>query len=151
MSARQVLAALPAALLLAAAPVAADGVYKWVDSNGQTHFASSPPTGKTVNKLNIPATASGPASSTGGKDWQEQLQLSNQRRQLAREKEQDAAKGKSENEQRCLSAQRALDTLNRERPIYRVNSQGEREYMDDGQRQSSQEAVNQRIATYCRN
>src|SRR5690606_7672117 len=35
--------ALPCALLLAAAPLAAQQVYKWKDANGVTQYTSSPP------------------------------------------------------------------------------------------------------------
>ena len=136
---------------LAAGTASADGVYKWVDGNGQAHFASTPPTGKKADKLNIQAAPADSAAPAGARTWQDQLQLSNQRRQLAREKEQEAAKRRYEDEQRCQSAQRNLDTLNRSRPIYSVNDQGAREYLEDGQRQAAREAASQRIATYCRN
>ena len=136
---------------LATATAGAEGVYKWVDGNGQAHFASTPPTGKKADKLNIQAAPGDSAAPPGAKTWQDQLQLSNQRRQLAREKEQEAAKRRYEDEQRCQSAQRNLDTLNRSRPIYSVNDQGAREYLEDGQRQAAREAASQRIATYCRN
>lgn len=132
-------------------PVGAEGVYKWVDGNGQVHFASTPPAGKKADKLSMPVAPAQPANAEGAKDWREQLQLSNQRRQSARDKEQEAAKRQQENDQRCLSAQRSLDTLGRQRPIYRVNDRGEREYLDDGQRQASRDAANERVATYCRN
>jgi len=136
---------------LATGTASADGVYKWVDEQGRTHFASTPPAGKKADKLDIQAAPAEPATPVGTKTWQEQLQLSNQRRQLAREKEQEASKRQQENGQRCLAAQRNLDTLNRERPIYGVNDQGGREYLEDGQRQAAREAASQRIAAYCRN
>lgn len=136
---------------LATGTASADGVYKWVDANGQAHFASTPPTGKKADKLNIQAAPADSAAPAGARTWQDQLQLSNQRRQLAREKEQEAAKRRYEDEQRCQSAQRNLDTLNRSRPIYSVNDQGAREYLEDSQRQAAREAASQRIATYCRN
>ncbi len=141
---------LPLAFILIVAPAAAEGVYKWVDAQGRTHFGSTPPPGQKTEQLNGQSAAPEAAPAQGNRSWQEQLDLSNQRRQQAREKEQASAKAEQDNQQRCLAARSALDTLDRERPIYRVNSQGEREYMEDGQRQAVREAANQRVATYCR-
>ncbi len=151
MTDRWLLAAAIFAGMLFSGAAGAEGVYKWVDDQGHVHFGGEPPAGKKAEKLNTQSSAATPASPTQGGSWQEQLQLSNERRQLAREKEQDAAKRQQENNQRCLAARNAIDTLNRDRPIYRVNSQGEREYIDDGQRQAARESANQRVATYCRN
>lgn len=138
-----------AGLALAAGSAGAE-VFKWVDEQGRVHFGGTPPAGRKAEKLNVQSSPVPAAAGTSAKTWQEQLQLSNERRQLARDKEQAAAKSRAADEQRCLEAQRALDTLNRQRPIYRVDSQGQREYMDDAQRQASYDAVNQRIQTYCR-
>ncbi len=146
---RRYLAAVPVALALLAGPAGAEGVYKWVDDQGRTHFGSTPPTGKKAEKLNAQSSAEPAASGSTG-NWQQQLQLSNERRQLARDKVQESSKNQQEANQRCLAARNALDTLDRERPIYRVGGDGEREYMDDGQRQAVREAANQRVATYCR-
>jgi hypothetical protein len=151
MADRRLLAMAIAAGILFSGGAGAEGVYKWVDEKGQVHFGGTPPAGRKSEKHNTPPSTSEPAQAAPASTWQEQLHVSNERRQLARDKEQATAKRQQENEQRCLTAQRALDTLNRERPLYRVNSQGEREYMDDGQRQASRDAANERVATYCRN
>ena len=137
-----------AVLLLGAASVGAEGVYKWVDSQGRLHFGGTPPPGTKADRVNTPPAAE-PASSGATKTWQEQLELSGQRKRLAQEQEQKASQNRQEYQQRCLDARRALDTLNRERPIYRVDAQGEREYMEDSQRQAARDAANQRVATYC--
>jgi hypothetical protein len=141
---------LPLAFVLVVAPATAEGVYKWVDAQGHTHFGSTPPPGQKTEQLNSQSAAPEAAPAQGNRGWQEQLDLSNQRRQQARDKEQASAKSDQDNQQRCLAARSALDTLDRERPIYRVNNQGEREYMEDGQRQAIREAATQRVATYCR-
>lgn len=139
-----------APLFLTTGQAGAEGVYKWLDEQGRPHFAGTPPAGKKADKLNIPAAPAEPAAA-GSKTWQEQLQLSNQRRQLARDKEQEAAKRQQDDERRCLAARRYVDTLNRQRPLYNVNDQGGRDYLDDGQRQAAREAAGQQVATYCRN
>lgn len=135
---------------LLAGPSCAEDVYKWIDEQGQAHFGSAPPPGRKAVRLHAPATAASPPTAAPTRNWQEQLQLSNERRELARQKEQDADKREREDNQRCLAARRALDALDGERPLYRVNGQGEREYMDDSQRRANREAASQRVATYCR-
>lgn len=146
------LGALLAAMLVitAGGDACAEGVYKWVDSEGRTHFGSAPPPGRKAERLQTPTTVTQPPEATPGRSWQEQLQLSNERRELARQKEQETAKREREDNQRCLAARRALDALNSERPLYRVNSQGEREFMEDAQRRANIDAANQRVAAYCR-
>jgi hypothetical protein len=141
---------LPLVLALIVAPVAAEGVYKWVDAHGRTHFGSRPPPGQKTEELNSPAGTPGAAPAPGGRSWQEQLELSNQRRQQVREKEQATAKTDHENQQRCLAARNALDSLERGGARYYLNAQGEREYIDDVQRQSARDQAAQRVSTYCR-
>ena len=138
-----------ALLLFAAATASAESVYKWVDSQGRLHFGGTPPPGAKVQRLNTPPTADPAPGEGAARTWQEQLELSGQRKRLALEQEQKTRQDRQEYQQRCLEARQALDTLNRERPIYRLNSQGEREYLEDSQRQAARDAANQRVATYC--
>jgi len=130
---------------------AADGIYKWTDDQGRVHFSGTPPAGRKATRMETAEPAAPPSQSSSGSTWQQQLQISNEKRQLAREKDQEAAKRQRENYQRCLSARNTLDTLNRERPVYRVNAQGEREYYDDSQRQAARDNAMQRVAQYCNN
>ncbi|MBU1237063.1 MAG: DUF4124 domain-containing protein [Gammaproteobacteria bacterium] len=144
----------PAALALLAGPAVAEGVYKWVDSQGHTHFGSAPPPGKNAKRLEVRSSTPDPDPDTSAqtsRGWREQLELSNQRRQQAREKEQEAAKQQGESAQRCAWARQTVDSLNRGGARYRLNAQGEREYLDDGQRQAALDSANQRVAQYCRN
>lgn len=141
---------LPLAFVLIVAPAAAEGVHKWVDAQGRTHFGSTPPPGQKTQRVNTEAANDRASEIPANRSWQEQLELSNQRRQQAREKEQAAARSNQENQQRCNSAREALASLERGGARYYLNAQGEREYIDDGQRQAAREAAAQRVATYCR-
>lgn len=141
---------LPLVLALVVAPAAAEGVYKWVDAQGRTHFGSRPPPGQKTEELGGSASAPEAVPAQGGRSWQEQLELSNQRRQLAREKEQATAKSEQEGRQRCLAARNALDSLDSGGARYYLNAQGERQYIDDAQRQAARDQAAQRVATYCR-
>jgi hypothetical protein len=150
MAARLLRTAFPAILVFAAGGACAEGVHKWVDAQGHVHFGDSPPVGQKTERLKVSDTPV-QAAPTQGKDWQEQLQLSSQRRQQQRDKEQAAAKRQREDEQRCIAARNVADSLDRGGARYRLNSQGEREYIDDNQRQAARDAAHQRVATYCQN
>lgn len=152
MTARLLRTVLPAILALAAANAGAEGVYKWVDAQGQAHFGSAPPPGTKSERINTQSSAATPApAAEQGRSWQEQLDLSNQRRQQKAEQDQQAAKRQAENDQRCRSARYALDSLSRGGARYRVNAQGEREYLDDSQREAARDTAARRVATYCGN
>lgn len=142
--------AFPFVLALVASLASAEGVYKWVDAEGRTHFGSRPPPGQKTEQLSRQVGPSDAAPAQGNRSWQEQLDLSNQRRQQARDKEQAAVRQEQEGRQRCQAARSALDSLERGGARYRINDQGEREYLDDAQRQAARELASQRVATYCR-
>jgi hypothetical protein len=126
----------------------AEDVYKWVDADGHLHFGSQPPAQANARKM-APSSAD-PAAATSAPTWQQQMGQAGVRRVQKQQREDQDARKQQELAQRCLSAQRSLDTLNRERPVYSVNGQGEREYLSDAQRQSAVAAANQRVAAYCR-
>jgi hypothetical protein len=142
--------AVSAILVFVAGGACAEGVHKWVDAQGHVHFGDSPPVGQKTERVHVSDTPT-QAAPAQGKDWQEQLQLSSQRRQQERDKEQAATKRQRENEQRCISARNVVDSLERGGARYRLNAQGEREYLDDSQRQAARDAANQRVAAYCQN
>ena len=141
---------LAAMCVLVATHAAADGVYKWTDESGRVHFGSTPPPGKKAERLNTSATNTPvDASSAKPTTWQEQLDLSNQRRQAATEKEAETAKKRQQADQRCQQARYALDSLERGGARYRINDQGEREYLSDSERQAARDAAAERVRTYC--
>ncbi len=151
MAARLLRSVFLAILAFTAAGAAAEGVYKWVDAQGQSHFGSAPPPGVKSERINTQSSAATPAPAEQGRGWQEQLDLSNQRRQQKNEQDQQAAKRQQENDRRCQSARYALDSLQRGGARYHINDRGEREYLDDSERQAARDAAAQRVATYCRN
>lgn len=151
MADRRLLAASATILALFAAGASAQGVYKWVDDQGRKHFSSTPPAGGKATRLEIQPSTPEPVGQPRARTWQEQLQQSNERREQMQKAELESAGKQREQEQRCLAARRNLDVLKRERPVYRINSQGEREYLEDAHRQAAIDAAQQRVATDCRN
>lgn len=129
---------------------AGESVYKWVDAQGQTHFGSQPPPGGKAHKLDIRPSVPAPVDPPAAASWQEQLRRSGELRHQRRQEEAELAKKARTAEQDCLAARRTLSVLGRERPVYRTNAQGEREYMEDDQRQAAIESARLRADTACR-
>lgn len=54
---------LAAALLLSLSPTSQAGqIYKWVDTQGQTHFDAQPPTGQSAQQISVQQAPPSPAS-----------------------------------------------------------------------------------------
>ena len=137
-------------LALAVTLAQAEGVYKWVDDQGHVHFSDAAPDRAKTQKLDLPAVAA-PVPANQGRSWQEQSRLTNERRIYAAQKDQAAVKQQREADNACLRARQNLDVLNRTRPVYSISTQGERQYLDDNERQARIAAASQQVATSCRN
>ncbi len=129
----------------------AQGLYKWVDDKGVVHYSDTPPAGKAGSPLKVrPQPPLNDQSPPPSRSWQEQLQDSNERR-YQEEKQQKAQQQKArESEEKCRRARYALDSLKRERPLYRVDNQGERVYMEDEERKRLSEGWQKQADAYCR-
>ncbi len=129
----------------------AQGLYKWVDEKGVVHYSDTPPVGKPGQKLNIapppPLDSQAPQRS---RSWQEQLQDSNERRHQEEKQQMEARQKAREAEQKCLRARSALDSLQRDRPLYRVDQQGERVFMEDAERRRLAESWQQQADAHCK-
>jgi hypothetical protein len=129
----------------------AQGLYKWVDEKGVVHYSDTPPAGKPGQKLNIapppPLDSQAPQRS---RSWQEQLQDSNERRHQEEKQQMEARQKAREAEQKCLRARSALDSLQRDRPLYRVDQQGERVFMEDAERRRLAESWQQQADAHCK-
>jgi type IV secretory pathway VirB10-like protein len=138
------------ALSLAAA---AEGMYKWVDENGKTHYSDSPPPDdKKATKIDIkPTPPSGPV--TQQPDWK-QKELDQRTQHIQKEQADKAKSAKDEKEQaerhdRCVEARRRLNILQAGRPVFTVNDKGERIYLEDADRARETEALKDRIDKNC--
>ena len=129
-------------------------MYKWVDEKGVTHYSETPPPDGKAQKIEVKPAQPTEAPRAKSEDWKQREFEFRQRRlekELADEKarkgeERDAASRKD----RCLRAQRSLDLLRREVPIYEVNERGERVYLEDKDRAAELEKARKAIDTYCR-
>ncbi|HUL40835.1 MAG TPA: DUF4124 domain-containing protein [Burkholderiales bacterium] len=132
------------ALALLAATNAYCDVYKWVDSDGTVHYSDQPAPGATQEQtLNIRSgtaadAESGAQKAPGTKSYIEQDAEFRKRQVEAEEKQVKEEKALADAKQRQQNCQRALDSLHALQSgarVTRTNDKGEREYLDDNQRQ----------------
>jgi hypothetical protein len=158
-----------AILLLMMTGMAFGQVYKWVDTNGETHYSDRPPTGnfKSESKLRSsgvvesPATANstGAAAKTGhaaAKPKTPAEQEAEFRKRQIEKEETDKKNQKKEAEaaqrhQNCEAARSYLKGLETGQRVAHVDpNTGERSYLDDKQRAAETERAKNQVATWCK-
>ncbi|MBS1209395.1 MAG: hypothetical protein H6R19_1793 [Proteobacteria bacterium] len=159
-------------LLACAVPLMANGeIYTWKDANGRTHFADQAPVGTDAKPVrgnivpadtdqarNTPApgsSASAPkdAKASGPKSWEEQDRDFKQRRAEQSEAETKAKKdkeAKAEKDKYCSSLRSNLAMLERGGRFSKPDTNGERNYLSEGQVKSEADDIRNRIAKDCK-
>lgn len=152
------------ALVLLAAMLLAFGAqaqtYKWVDKDGKVRYGDVPPPGAKATPMRAPAsgastpapaTQAGKAANKGPLTPAEQEQEYRKRKEEAAKASEDAARERKEkeaNRENCERAREYLRGMESGQRITRVDSKGERYFLDETQtaqevaraRQSMQEA-----------
>lgn len=136
-------------LLLVSLGANAQSMYKWVDEKGRTVFSETPPPDNVKGATKIEVKTQQPDKPPAD-DWREREQLSRERRakqgmetEIARRKEE------AERPRLCSNAKTRYDQLNSRRAIYRLDSKGDRVYVDEKERAAEIEAAKADIARYC--
>lgn len=142
---------------------AASEVYKWVDENGNVHYSDSPPENVESEKVQIEASPSQGDGSTKrlleqAEQTRERLVAERQARAAADEAE---ASRRAADSQRCTFARQQLISLQQNLPVYRDETgkfrtrseydvyEGERIYLDDGQRAREILRVRKDVERFC--
>ena len=127
------------------------GFYKWVDEKGVVHYSDKPPPGKAGGKMQVkpPPSPDKTQAAPRSRSWEEQLQDANERRFQEEKKQKETQQKAQEAEQKCLRARSALDSLKQERPLYRVDQQGERVFMDDATRATETASARKSVQEWC--
>ena len=137
--------AVAACALCAASAQAA--MYKWVDEKGVTQYTETPPPeGKASKKIEIaPSSPSQPVQD----DWKKRDLESKQRHLKEDQQKAQDTHDAAVRRNRCLSAQREIDTLKKAIPVYFVNERGERVYVDDNERARQMAGWSQQARENC--
>ena len=150
-------------LALCATTSAYCDVYKWVDTDGTVHYSDQPAPGtiKEEQTLGIksgtsgteaPGTEKAAPKPAGPKTYIEQDSEFRKRQVEAEEKakkEQKALADAKDRQQNCERAQASLRALQSGVRMTRVNEKGEREYLDDNQRQQEMATAQKSADSWC--
>ena len=140
------------ALLLSGAALA-DGVYKWVDADGNVHYGDRP--SGDPSEVVVPMSYS--RSSATGVQRQRQsfvdAEAARREQRSARKEADEAAAEKAAErasmQKQCAEQRARLETLLQANRIYREGPDGEREYLDATQIQEARQRIEKLIADTC--
>lgn len=130
-----------AAMALFAAAASAQQ-YKWTDKDGKVRYGDVPPPGVTTTKLKAPSPP--PAAAAATPDAKKTAPKAKEPEKQAMTEEQLQVKREN-----CARAQESLRTLQSGLRISRVDSKGERYYLDDAQIAQETAKAQQSVQHWC--
>jgi len=142
-------------LLCLITPIAAHaGVYKWVDENGKVHYGDSPQASQPTVEMNVDDSTPAPSSSDdvlSREEKRERLLQSMEEDRLEKQEKRDEQKAVNEkNRQRCNRYRDLMRRYERARALYKLDKEGNRVYMPDGDRARAMKNLQAKIKKYCR-
>ncbi|MEO1246693.1 MAG: DUF4124 domain-containing protein [Pseudomonadota bacterium] len=150
-------AALLAATLIslgAMAPAAmAVEIYKWTDAEGNVHYGDRPSGEASEELVAVASSRTDRARVQAGIDARlERDAARGEARQARAEEESARAEERREAEERATACQEnrlRLQTYNESPRLYREDENGERVYLDDAERDTAKQRVQEMIDEYC--
>lgn len=118
-------------------------IYKWVDTNGVTHFSAEPPAGQ--NAITVNPSAPRPGSVTPSQSTRDAEQT---QEQVEREVKREVAAEQAEREKFCQTARRNLAQLELN-PRVRIEDGDQVRRLSEEERQAKIESTRQSIAEHC--
>lgn len=137
------------------APIAAHaGVYKWVDENGKVHYGDSPQASQPSVEMRIDETAPAPSFSDdvlSREEKRERLLQSMEEDRLEKQEKRDKQKAENEkNRQKCNRYRDRMRHYERANALYKLDKDGNRVYISDGERARATKNLQANIKKYCR-
>lgn len=130
------------------------GVYKWVDENGNVHYGDQPKTSQPAVEMKVDDAAPTPSYSD------DELSREEKRERLLQSMEEDRAdkqemreKKKAEkerNRQKCNRYRDQMRHYERASSLYKLDKDGNRVYMSDGERARATKNLQSNIKKYCK-
>ena len=148
----------------ALATTAAAQAYKWVDKDGKVRYGDTPPPGVKATPMRTPSRPTPPpapasadaAKKDGAKKDEKPLtpeaafRKRQQEREQAEQKAQKEAGDAARKRQNCENAQLNLRTLQSGQRVTVTDASGERQYMDDSQREQAVQRAQASVNEWCR-
>lgn len=153
MKGKQLLVGFAAMALIASGGVMASEIYKWIDEDGNVHYEDRPSGATNAERLAMSYKRTDGAAVNKRVEAFAEGEVARQEARAAADVEaQEAEKAEAEAEamrKRCDTYRAQLETLVQARRIYRQGDDGEREYLDDKQRQEAHTRTEELIAENC--
>lgn len=140
-------------------------IYKWKDKNGAIRYSDVPPPsnvpheslGKRAGKTPAPVEAPAPSTPTSPPSTQKQSPNNNETDAGQRQDEAEDAKRKAQaaeeelqaKQQNCSTAKANLENYKQGGRVYKMNEQGEREYMGDAELAAAIDNAQGEVDKYC--
>jgi hypothetical protein len=145
-----------AAIVACVATNAHAQIYKWIDSQGVTHYTSEPPP-NTAKPVALPIQNSpAPSSSTATTpSWQDQdsafrARYDKNKAEQAKKDQQDAANAATRR-QACMQARMNVQNAEHASSLYTLDAQGGRVYLSDEQRAQALAGAQSTVQKNCDN
>ncbi|MBI4755233.1 MAG: DUF4124 domain-containing protein [Betaproteobacteria bacterium] len=136
---------------MSAANVLAGEIYMWRDPQGRVHYSDLPPPDARDVR---PLRRGGVAPAQGARERLADDEMAfRQRRAKVEERRaasQDGVPEVEERQRRCVQAKGQLAALESGQRAYQFNEQGEREFLDDTQREQHTLRTRQAVEAHCR-
>ncbi len=131
----------------------ADEIYKWTDEDGNVYYEDRPTGAPTEERLQMTYSRTDSDAVRGRVQANVDARTARQEARAAAEKSrQEAAESAAEaaeREQRCDKARARLETYLQSRRLYRTDSNGERVYLDDAQREEARQKAEEQVTEFC--
>ena len=129
-------------------------VYKWVDENGKVHYGDQPQASQPTVEMKIDETAPAPSFSDDAlsrEEKRERLLQSMEEDRLEKQEKREKQKAENEkNRQKCNRYRDRMRHYKRANALYKLDKEGNRVYMSDGDRASATKNLQAKINKYCR-
>lgn len=126
-------------------------IYKWIDADGNVHFADSPEN-HAAEKLDINTRISERERQEAQRIQQELQQLYQELKQQDVERATEAqrlAEEKSKRDEACKRAKRYVNVANQDYAFYKINGDGSKSYLTDEEIKAYRQRVNSGYGKHC--
>lgn len=140
-----------------ASGISASEIYKWTDEDGNVHYGDRPvgdgSEGAQVERVAIVSRSTNSEAVQASVDARLERQAAAAERAAEREAEEarqeELLAEAADRAQKCTEYRERLQRFVQSRRLYRLDDNGERVYLDDGQMQEAREQVQQQVEEYC--
>jgi len=132
----------------------AESIYKWIDSEGVTHFSAQRPVGIEYERISINSqpTNRQATQARANTSAEKNAQVATRRKQNIEQSAEDKAQAKQDQQTRvenCAKAQARLETYNTSHRLYRALEDGERDYLTDDELDKARADAQQLVNDWC--